>query len=575
MDKALSHGDNSSFSIPFVFGVTGHRDLRPEDVPGLEDRVRAIFSDFRQCLPSTPFLLLSALASGADQLVSRVALQNGAQLVAVLPMPAEIYKSGMAPEAQRSFDLLLAKASVVITFPLDGKTEMLVDKPSEARAESYDALGRFLATHSQTLIALWDGKRSEKRGGTACVIRYMLEGTTDTNLSSEELQAGIVYHILTPRSSYSTPEGKLFELRLLTSLEGTSDQDMEDFAVLAQRLEAFNRDMRQVEWAAIPACGNLIPEDVFRLLSAYGSRISRIFFAADKCSLDFNNWASIALATVLAFAFVALASFELYAHVLPHNAALWLGYPIALLGAWLTYRYTRKREVETKYFDYRALAEALRVQFFWSLAGIRESVADHYLRDHRTELDWIRYALRSVAVFQHSEDEQKADEMHRLELVLNHWVEKQSNWYTAKARRQQRILRLLNHITGRSLLTVWLVSTLVPLSFLIPWRGLVGWQTWALEQPRRGILLLLVLLPSLLIGLFRVWVEQAGYDVQARKYHRMAQLFRRSCARLQEFLRTKRIDEAREVVRQLGIDALDENGEWLLLHRERPLKVVA
>jgi len=119
-----------------------------------------------------------------------------------------------------------------------------------------------------------------------------------------------------------------------------------------------------------------------------------------------------------------------------------------------------------------------------------------------------------------------------------------------------------------------LVSTLVPLSFVISWRGLAGWQTWALEEPRRGILLLLVLLPSLLIGLFRVWVEQAGYDVQVRKYHRMAQVFRRSCTRLQEFLKAKRIDEAREVVRQLGIDALDENGEWLLLHRERPLKVV-
>jgi len=574
MDQALRH-DDSSFLIPFVFGVTGHRDLRPEDVSVLEDRVRAIFADFRRNLPSTPFLLLSGLASGADQLVSRVALQNGAQLVAVLPIPAEIYRSSMAPEAQRSFDLLLAKASVVITLPLDGKTEMLVDKPSDARAQSYDALARFLATHSQSLIALWDGKRSERQGGTACVIRYMLEGTTGTELSSEESQAGIVYHVLTPRSSGPIPEGKLFELRLLTSLEKPTDQDTEDFAVLAQRLEAFNRDMAEVDWAANPACGSLLPERDLQLLSANGRRISRIFFAADQRSLDFNNWASIALATVLAFAFVALATFELYAHVLTRNAALWLGYPIALLGAWLTYRYARKCEVETKYFDYRALAEALRVQFFWSLAGIRESVADHYLRDHRTELDWIRYALRSVEVFQHREGEQNADEIHRLELVLDHWVENEAIWYAAKAKQQQRILGLLNHITGRSLLTVWLVSTLVPLSFLIPWRGLVGWQTWAPEEPRRGILLLLVLLPSLLIGLFRVWVEQAGYDMHARKYHRMAQIFHRSADRLKECFQQKRVKEAREILRQLGIDALEENGDWLLLHRERPLKVVA
>ena len=40
------------------------------------------------------------------------------------------------------------------------------------------------------------------------------------------------------------------------------------------------------------------------------------------------------------------------------------------------------------------LAEGLRVQFFWWLAGIHDSVADHYLRKQRGELDWIRQAIR-------------------------------------------------------------------------------------------------------------------------------------------------------------------------------------
>ena len=29
--------------IPFVIGVTGHRDLRPDDVPALETAVRTVF----------------------------------------------------------------------------------------------------------------------------------------------------------------------------------------------------------------------------------------------------------------------------------------------------------------------------------------------------------------------------------------------------------------------------------------------------------------------------------------------------------------------------------------------------
>jgi hypothetical protein len=29
-----------------------------------------------------------------------------------------------------------------------------------------------------------------------------------------------------------------------------------------------------------------------------------------------------------------------------------------------------------------------------------------------------------------------------------------------------------------------------------------------------------------------------------------------------------------ETFRELGIEALEENGDWLLLHREHPLKVI-
>ena len=42
-----------------------------------------------------------------------------------------------------------------------------------------------------------------------------------------------------------------------------------------------------------------------------------------------------------------------------------------------------------------ALAEGLRIQIFWRLAGISDAAADHYLRKQRSELDWIRRAMRA------------------------------------------------------------------------------------------------------------------------------------------------------------------------------------
>jgi hypothetical protein len=566
--------NTNSFLIPFVIGVTGHRDLREQDIPILERRVRSVLDDFRRRLPSTPVLLLSALAGGADQLVARIAVQCEFQLVAVLPMPIAIYRSQMEANAQRTFDELLAKSSLVLDLPLNGMTEAELRESEETRAEAYDALGRFLVGHSQALVALWDGTPSTKKGGTARVVDFMLNGTALADWSEGEPRTGMVYQILTPRAFNPAPEGEIFGLRLLTSLDPTSDKASEEFTVLEQRLEAFNKEATRVDLAAAPHCGNLVPEEFSDLLLASAQRVSNIYFAADKRSLDFNDLTAIVLLALLIFAFVAIGSFEIYAHVLPQKVTLWLVYPIALLGAWLTYRYARKNEIETKYFDYRALAEALRVQFFWSLAGIKEAVADHYLRDHRTELDWIRYALCSISVYENTEEVQKGDSIPMMELILKHWVEHQANWYSAKSKQQQNILRRLDNISGRSLFVVWLVSILVPLSLLIPYPGLANWRQWALEEPYHGLLILLVPLPSLAIGLFRVWVEQAGYDVQARKYHRMAKVFRRAADRLKELLKQKRIEDVREILRRLGMDALEENGDWLLLHREHPLRVV-
>jgi len=571
--KISGNPNERSFQIPFVMGVTGHRDLRPNDIPHLEDRVRTVLEDFRTRLPSTPLLLLSALAGGADQVVASVALQCGVELVAVLPMPKHVYRSTVDAEAQSVFDELLSKASLVIDLPLNDLNVEQLNESEETRARAYDSLGRFLGAHCQALIALWDGLPSEKAGGTARVIQYMLEGPSPTD-SDDGPQAGIVYHIRTPRTSNPAPRGEPFQLSVLTSLDGAQDENIKDFRSLAQQLEAFNREVMKVDLAASPTCGSLVPDSASGSLSSFEKRAAHIYFAADQLSLDFNNWTRLVLMVLLAFAFTALAGFEIYAHVLSHKIALWLVYPIALLAAWLTYRVARKHEIETKYFDYRALAEALRVQFFWSLAGIQEPVADHYLQHHRTELDWIRYALRSISIYRNPADTQETEKVAKTELALKHWVEHQAHWYSGKSARQQGILGRLDRLSRRSLFVVWLVSMIVPLSLLASWHVLAVWQELASHETNHGLLLLLVPLPSLAIGLFRVWVEQSGYDVQARKYHHMAQIFRRAAARVQGLLDQKKVEDARETLRRLGIEALEENGDWLLLHREHPLKVV-
>src|SRR5439155_17705848 len=72
--------------IPLVIGVTGHRDLRPEDYERLSSAVVEFSQLLRQRYPHTPLILLSPLAEGADRLVAEVSLRMGARLVVPLPM---------------------------------------------------------------------------------------------------------------------------------------------------------------------------------------------------------------------------------------------------------------------------------------------------------------------------------------------------------------------------------------------------------------------------------------------------------------------------------------------------------
>src|SRR5262249_32407575 len=102
--------------LPLVIGVTGHRDLRDEDVPRLEREVAAVIAGLRRDYlrddPRTPIIVLSALAEGADRLVARVALAQSARLIAPLPLPLEEYRRdfepGLKPGNMAEFDALLA-----------------------------------------------------------------------------------------------------------------------------------------------------------------------------------------------------------------------------------------------------------------------------------------------------------------------------------------------------------------------------------------------------------------------------------------------------------------------------------
>jgi len=71
---------HSNGLLPLMLGVTGHRDLRPEDLPELRKQTTRVLGDIRkrwikqQGKTSGSLYLLSGMAAGADQLAAECAM---------------------------------------------------------------------------------------------------------------------------------------------------------------------------------------------------------------------------------------------------------------------------------------------------------------------------------------------------------------------------------------------------------------------------------------------------------------------------------------------------------------------
>jgi hypothetical protein len=244
--------------------------------------------------------------------------------------------------------------------------------------------------------------------------------------------------------------------------------------------------------------------------------------------------------------------------------------------AFFFYRREKRADVQDKYLNYRALAEGLRVHCFWRLAGLPDSVADHYLRKQKTELDWIRNCMRVLDIPRGGGDPAPSAEAEACapayQFVLNGWVNSQCDFFQCAAVRDQkkthRKERLVRWLFGIGLVFTALVFTL-PLAGI----PLKDGTLFAQHEWLRVALILIAVLASVAAGLREAYADKMAYSDQAKQYERMRDVFRRASTLLTVSLQQETYDEAKHIIRELGKEALAENGDWVLLHRARPVDV--
>ena len=135
--------------------------------------------------------------------------------------------------------------------------------------------------------------------------------------------------------------------------------------------------------------GQFVPAASFGAMCANGWKVLRNTRRPPRPGVLFGFVALVPLAVLL---------FEAYAHLW---RSLWvIGAYLVLFAVSIAYYHLRvgRREWQNRFQDYRALAEAMRVQLFWALAAT-PAAADNYLRKQSGELGWIQFALRGPALW--------------------------------------------------------------------------------------------------------------------------------------------------------------------------------
>ncbi|MEO6926170.1 MAG: hypothetical protein ABI129_05815 [Rhodanobacter sp.] len=575
----LSENQITPITVPLVIGVTSHRNIPAHEVEPIRQRVREFFAQLCCDFPALPLVVLSALAQGGDQLVAEEALAAGARLIAPLPLPRNLYLDDFSGDAHARFATLCQRAEVLPLPLLPGNTLEKVATHGEARNRQYAHAGVFIASHSHILLALWDGRESDKFGGTAQIVRFhmdrILPGPIERRHSRHvTLDSGdesLMYHITCSRAvPGGTVEPPLQPLQPLQArwVDDTGANKGEagmpdEFRHMFQRMQQFNDDAAR--YADQIAAANSSARNGRVDGRAECVAVGGLFAAADWLAVHFQKQVLLTMRSLYVLAALMGIAFIFYSDLpqdLPYvGDAIYLFvllFAAGVLLAWLV----RRRDWHRKYIDYRALAEGLRVQGYWGCAGIESDelgafAHEDFMQKQDIELGWIRNVMRVAGV-----NAVIATSATGMTKVIADWIGEpdgsgQLGYYTRKSEQRSRA----HHATQR--LSLILLCAVIGTSILLVlFHSLLDPDTTTLYVALMGIL-------AVIAAARESYAFRKADKELIKQYQYMLGIFGSARRKLDA---TQDLDARSDILRALGEAALAEHAEWALMHRQRPLE---
>jgi hypothetical protein len=579
MNPPTDNPIRENYALPLVIAITGHRDLVDSELESIRETTRTLFIDLKNRFPANRLTLMSPLAEGADQLVAEIAVELDIELIVPLPKPMEEYvRDFEAPGVREKFDNLCKKASDV--FEVHGEIPPApegVDPDKWHNDYPYAQLGIFLCGHCHILLALWDGKHSAQMGGTAQVVQFhhddIMDGVTANTVTSQELliddESDLVFHIVCSRRSDSSgpnPDFKALDWWWYTKdrITPRNKELPQQHAVIFQRTSEFSADAllfaEEIEvgkWSLIDG-GNAsaVPERA--------ATIEGMYSIADWLAIHYQKKTLRALVITHTMGFFMGFMFILYSDLQTWGVFLWI-FLIAFFSGIVAQYASNRGAWHRKYLDYRTLAEGLRVQFYWAVAGVTNEnkwkfAHDGYLKSQNPEIGWIRNVMRVAGTRSDAHPNIDPD---GVKFTIEEWVANEDRGQLEYFRRKliERMGRAeLTKNFGRASLLVSVAAVLIFLT--------IG---STLSEFLESAVMVSLGTTLLLYAVREGYTFATGTKELIRQYEFMLSIFDNAHVRLEL---TDEIAEKRQILAALGQSALDEHSDWILMNRERSIEEV-
>lgn len=435
---------NKSNQIPIVVGVTGHRNICAKDVPALKQQVSEALVEVRQMCGDTPVVMMSGMAQGADMLCAEVAFEMNIPVYAVLPFDKEHFYNTF--DDYRDRDKLypyLDKCARIIYVPdVEQRKDWLQSRIEQMDDDSYwyRQVGVHIAERSHLTIALWDGKapRDTFGCGTVEVIEFALEQSflnKDRLFKPATLSDSSVIWIKTNRNQQNgdfvcdNTDRKWLAVKNVPTETSDENKFYEHYDLLTQAPDflveainetvAYNKAEVQIDdgechlWTEVDELS-----DYHKNLRSHYIKADKLSYQANRPKYKSNMLALAILGALMALCFLMYDEAALRWMIIPCTIALGVIIAITII--------CRKRSYHANYIKYRALAEALRIQFYLTLSLEQTeghtNVCDLYSWSQKVKFVWIRKAISAIDVVSDCKHIQR--DIRFLDKVKEAWIGK-------------------------------------------------------------------------------------------------------------------------------------------------------